>query len=320
MQTALKQIIEKQNEWALSKGIDNYDKGYTLKLEANLFCPLSQKSISEFLVGKGNELGSPDTVGKMHALHSSAALVVNVFEYWRGKDIRTIAGLCGAIKGNTREMRYEAVHSNALGRIPSHIDVEFSGSSGNIPLAIESKFTETYSRHTYRSLAWSYTHRPGLWKELPSCENLAKRIGAEDRKYTSFEYLDAPQLLKHILGLSTEFGPKGFTLLYLWYGIESPEAKQHWQEITEFESVIKNEIDFRVMTYQDLFARISKERDINQEYLGYLQTRYFSEPYNSLEDRMIAAETKYGVLAGDMKKMEKRRHMHDKMQSKSPEY
>jgi hypothetical protein len=319
VQKTLEYIVGKQIEWALSRKIKINSKGYTLRVEDNLFRPLSTNTFNDFTSGKGNELGSPNAVGKMQALHSSAALAVNVFEYWRERDTGTIAELCGDAEGRSWRMRFEATHPNALGRIPSHLDVELSGPLGSFPIAIESKFTETYYRHTQRVLAQSYVNTPGLWKGLPGCEKLVHRIRDENQKQTSFEYLDAPQLLKHILGLATSFGPKGFILLYLWYGYDSPEAQQHWQEITEFESVIKDDINFRVMTYQELYTSMSKTPGISREYLDYLKIRYFSEPYNSLQDRMIAAEAKYGVLAGDMKKMEKRRQMHDKMLSKSSE-
>ncbi len=109
------------------------------------------------------------------------------------------------------------------GGIPPHLDVEFSGNKLK-PLAIESKFTEPYHRHTKRTIKDKYLNVPGLWARLPRCGKLVKHIREEEQARTSFTYLDVPQLLKHILGLAYAFGPTGFELLYLWYEVSSEEA------------------------------------------------------------------------------------------------
>ena len=93
-----------------------------------------------------------------------------------------------------------------------------------------------------------------------------------------FEYLDAPQLIKHILGLKTKYGEKGFTFLYLWYDFASVEADNHRQEIMTFKDCIENEIDFRYLTYQDLFKAVSSMPGVENEYLSYMQDRYILIP------------------------------------------
>lgn len=86
-----------------------------------------------------------------------------------------------------------------------------------------------------------------------------KLIYDEQKKKMSFEYLDAPQLLKHILGLNyeTRFKEKGFTFLYLWYEIPSLEADKHRSEIESFKKAIGQDVDFQVLTYQELFHVLS---------------------------------------------------------------
>ena len=306
MEKALFSIKQQQANWAKSKGIRVDDAGYTANLGDNLFCPLSDASKRDFLEGRGDELGKDGGRPKIQALHSSAALAVNVFEHWRTRDVAAIARACGLSERATG-MRFEATHRNALGGPPSHLDVQFT-TTGK-PLAIESKFTETYSRHTRRELSSGYVTRPGLWEGLPGCERLAKRLKDEEGKRTSFEYLDAPQLLKHILGLNTSF-PKRFSLLYLWYGVDSEEAERHWREITEFESFVEGDVDFRVMTYQDLFKRIQKMLRAGTDYVRYLRERYFTEPYDSFHDKAVAAEGKYGALAGDIEELRRKRLQH----------
>jgi hypothetical protein len=202
MENACEKIYADQLEWAKTHNITT-EAGYTLSIEDNLFIPLSDESKSEFRSGRGGELGDNGTRSKIQALHSSAALVVNFFEYWRTqKNIQPLVDACGATN-NLTKMHFEVTHTNPAGRIRPHLDIEFTGAKGNNPLAIESKFTEPYNRHTRRILSPSYIKR-GIWKGLPRCEALANRLVEENGGRTSFEYLDAPQLLKHILGLTAD--------------------------------------------------------------------------------------------------------------------
>ena len=90
-----------------------------------------------------------------------------------------------------------------------------------------------------------------------------------------FSWLDAPQLLKHILGLANKFG-KDFTLLYLWYDHPSAEAKEHHAEIATFNQHLNGEIDFRTMTYQELFQKMQGNPAIDKNYVKYLRGRYFA--------------------------------------------
>ena len=56
---------------------------------------LSAQVESQFRKGKGDELGNDAAKGKMLALHSSSALVVNFFSYWR--DSGRVGDLCVSI-------------------------------------------------------------------------------------------------------------------------------------------------------------------------------------------------------------------------------
>jgi hypothetical protein len=271
MESTVARIKESQMTWARANNITVDDDGYTGTVANNLFSPLCAASEEDFRSGRGDELGRPGQRPKMCALHSSAALATNVFEYWRNKDLGAVASACG-IGGPVDSLRFEVPHANKLGRIPSYLDVEFAA---NTPVDVESKFTETYSRRTRRQLASSYLNSPGLWQGLPSCEALAHRIKAEEQGKTSFEYLDAPQLLKHILGLRTSF-PKGFRLIYLWYEVDSAEALQHRRELAEFQDHVTSDVDMVAMTHQELFSKMKLIPDAGADYLRYLSTRYFS--------------------------------------------
>ena len=269
MLIAYQRIVKQQQTWAKERGIKFDKAGYTYNLVDNLFLPLSHQSEKEFRSGRGDELST----GKMLALHSSSALVVNMFEYWRSRNVDFIAQACGASKSAT-SLHYERTYKTSLGGIPPHLDVEFSNTLA-IPLVIEAKFTEHYHRKTKRYIKDKYLDS-GLWKGLPCCESLIRLIRKEEQAKTSFSFLDVPQLLKHVLGLTKKFGKRGFELLYLWYDYHpSLEAEKHRQEIRDFEKSISSEVLFRKMTYQELFVKIRDSTRASADYVNYLAERYF---------------------------------------------
>jgi hypothetical protein len=268
-------IVSKQLDWAVHEGITL--ERYTKTVEDNIFGHvLHPETQKEYQRGKGHELEGKRA--HMKALHSSSALVVNVFDYWRRENrIEEIANSCEA-QGTMTTMEFEKTHSiKAVTRTPPHLDVEFNG---QVPLAIESKFTETYHRKTRRDdddthLEY-YLAQDSIWYGLQKTKGLSMKIKQQSGSRTDFEYLDVPQLIKHILGLTCSSYDK-FTLLYLWYRIDSDEAIRHEKELTEFSSAVKDDgIDFRVMTYQDLFGELKKIPNVGSDYLDYLNRRYFS--------------------------------------------
>lgn len=266
MSEALNIILDQQRSWAQRFQIDLNDKGYTIQLNDNLFQPLSKQTVSDFESGKGNEIETK----KIQALHSSSALVCNVFEYWR-PNCDGIAFLCGADQGMS--FRFEKQNPTGLKGTAPHLDVEFIG-VGKKPLAVESKFTELYQKEGTSDFKPSYFSKPGLWDHFPRCEQLAKSIHTEK---TVFKRLDAAQLLKHILGLKKSF-PSGFKLLYLWYEVPSKAAITHKEEIGVFGDHVQPEVDFRHMTYQDLFKTVKEISGIDSGYISYLEERYFKAP------------------------------------------
>lgn len=269
-------IADYQSRWATEHKIPL--AGHYMKtLEDNLFDnalhPLTRKEYQE---GKGHELEGKRA--HMKALHSSSALVVNVFDHWRRQDrIQDIARCCGA-EGVISRMEFEKTHPiKRVTRTPPHLDVEFTGRT---PLAIESKFTETYHLKTRRDNKDThldkYLEHPYLWDGISRVRALAESVVQQSGARTNFEYLDAPQLIKHILGLRGCYG-SSFCLLYLWYEINSPEAKRHEEQLALFSASVRNEIRFCVMTYQNLFSKIRHLPNIDSAYIDYLGKRYFSQ-------------------------------------------
>ena len=267
-------IAARQVEWATQNGIA-LDGSYTRSVEDNIFGgELHPRTRTEYERAEGHELEGERA--HMEALHSSSALVVNVFDYWRRRNrIQDIAGCCGA-GSDVLGMEFEKTHPiDSVDRTSPHLDVEFDGRS---PLAIESKFTETYRRKTRRPNADThldeYLARPrhmGRHSQGSSpCQEHRPTVGTK----TEFQYLDVPQLIKHILGLNSSYHGR-CALLYLWYQVDSPEAERHEQELERFCSMIGSNIRFRAMTHQDLFDKIKRVPDVDSAYLQYLERRYF---------------------------------------------
>lgn len=271
-------ILHRQRKWAAARGIKPIGNSMQT-VEENLFQPLNPETKAEYEAGSGNELGSATKPGHMQAFRSSSALVCNVFDYWRNRPLVSLAAALGA-PANADHLYFEQKYPTGLRGTPPNLDVALLG-DGAKPFFIESKFTEPYYPHsTEEPFAKSYFPDSGeLWGKfgLPRCEDLARRVSANQEQ---FSRLNAPQLLKHILGLANKFG-KNFTLLYLWYDYPSSdyvssEAAKHRAEVETFMQRLNGEIDFRTMTYQELFQKMQGDPAVDEKYTAYLKERYFA--------------------------------------------
>lgn len=289
---AFNYIVEKQIQWALNHGKElvggEGEKGRhtrTRELKDNLFrllSPLVQEQIGK---GDGNELkGEADKLPKMHALHSSSALGVNIFQYWQDKNqVSVIAAACGFCRSGSdvpEKIVFEDKYpiSSAF-RIPPNIDVVIhnKASSSVKRFAIECKFTEAYSLYKHSGLKPKHFNpkclNQEIWSEIPNTCSLAKSISPDDN---SFHYLHAAQLIKHILGLKTQVGKNGFKLLYLWYDTLGEAGNLHRKEIERFAETVKaDDINFLSRSYQELISILSSRyRDEHPDYIKYLTERY----------------------------------------------
>jgi hypothetical protein len=74
-----------------------------------------------------------------------------------------------------------------------------------------------------------------------------------------FSHLHAAQIVKHILGLTMNYGVKGFRLLYCWYAVPGLQAVRHRAEVEEFQAVAKADgVSFQATTYQDVILRLAR--------------------------------------------------------------
>jgi hypothetical protein len=285
---AYEYIITKQIQWALNRGINLIgSKGkrgrpaYTPKLEDNLFEPLEPDVRQSFKNGDGNEiLEDPNIPDKMQAVHSSSALGVNIFHYWKKiNQVPVIAAACGFCrKGNdiSKKIIFEDQYEiDNKFKFSPNIDVVFhnSKSSKYQRFAIECKFSESYGSHKHSGLKPKYLSLDALWKDIPSIHKLSKSISPTDKK---FKYLHSAQLIKHILGLKNAFRKDEFRLLYLWYDVLGEEGAIHRKEIEAFSDLTKSdEVKFHALSYQELIIRLSNEyRQDHETYIRYISERY----------------------------------------------
>ena len=280
-------ILAKQIEWAKNRGIvlvgskgNRGRRSYTCCLDENLFQPLLCEVRQTFASGDGAELGSGDTPGKMQAVHSSSALAVNIFQYWKSVSaVPVIAAACGLCKHGSlvsKDIRFEEKYpiDDNFARHPNIDVVIHNGPAAKIQaFAIECKFSEAYGGYSHAGLKEKYLRLPQIWDDIPQVRHLAETISPDD---DIFNHLHPAQLIKHILGLKRRFGRQGFRLLYLWYDALGEEGRCHRDEVTRFASVAKGDgIKFHALTYQELILRLAAgQRDAHGKYVHYVTERY----------------------------------------------
>ncbi len=281
-------IVSKQIQWAKNNNIPligrKGERGratYTVDLNQNLFEPLLEENQKRFEDGNGHEVqGSLDAPAKMQALHSSSALGVNIFQYWqkRGliKEIASACGFCDRTSKYSESIVFEdKYYINTKFVIPPNIDVVFHNYL-TLPdelFAVECKFSEAYGGRPHGGLKSKYLEEENLWSDLAALNKLGWETNHDAKRYS---YLDAAQLIKHILGLKARVGIKEFKLLYLWYDVLGIDGASHRAEVEDFTKIAKSDgINFLAMTYQELITNLDRDhRAEHSEYIKYLTERY----------------------------------------------
>ena len=282
-----KLIKAKQSSFALNQNVKlrsrKKNKGalfYTEERDKNLLSPLLDKVIEQFDKGDGNEI-RPSYSGdlpKIQAVHSSSAIVVNLFSYWL--ELNNLIPLAIALKlvsPKTRcslSMEFEAKLpiSDNFKRAPN-LDVLFKveGKSRFLAFGIESKLSEPFSGRGHKGLNPVYLANE-FWTGLPNLKALAGRLSPQNHE---FKHLDVIQLLKHILGLKRAFKMR-FKLLYLYWEGSGLEGGLHALEIDKFSQITRlDKVEFRSISYQDLIDRLAtKHREEHEKYIKFITSRY----------------------------------------------
>lgn len=249
-------------------------RGYLRGVEANFRQPLADPARAAFEAGGGAELRAQGSrPPKMQALHSSAALAVNVFDHWADRDA---APLQQSLRLDSKilSLAFEAKFDTGLPGSPPNLDVALELDSGSV-VGIESKFTEWLMPKRAHRQAFKDKYFEGgktLWADrgLTRCQALAGDMLAGR---SAFRYLDAAQLLKHALGLATQRAGR-CQLAYLYMDIPCPASEAHREEIDRFAERIDAALAFSAESYQALVRRMSAILGVDPEYLRYLRLRY----------------------------------------------
>jgi hypothetical protein len=273
--TGKTELLRKQRRWADVHGVRYDARGCVRALEDNLRGPLDESTLAEFR--RGSELEPRATqAARAHSLCSSAALVLNVFAYWRGRDQTPLLAALGiGGRGGTR-LEFEAPLPTGVPGDPPTVDVALYRPDSRV-VAIESKFAEwlTPRPRAQRVFKDKYFAR-GLrvWEAagLPLCQALAEEL---QNGRTRTKHLNAPQLLKHALGLAVS-GLRTSTLVYLYYDSPARQAAAHRAEVDLVVARVAPEIDVRVATYQALFEALRATSELERDYVDYLAARYFA--------------------------------------------
>jgi hypothetical protein len=245
-------------------------------LADNLRVPLAGAALDE--VRRGSELTPGQTQpARLYSLCSSAALVVNVFGYWRGRDAAPLLAALGVAGGGDAEVRFEEPLPTGLPGDAPMIDVVLDRADG-LRVAIESKYGEWLVRRPRHKRAFKDKYFPAgadarVWAAagLPRCQALAEDL-QEGRE--RLKYLHAAQLLKHALGLAKS-GRRG-ALVYLYYDWAARKAASHRGEIDRVLARLCPEVDLRALTYQALFRSLRAAPGVDGAYVDYLAQRYFA--------------------------------------------
>jgi len=216
----------------------------------------------------------------MQAVHSSSALGVNVFQYWKSiAAIPVIAAACGLCRRGSQvscDIRFEEKYpiNDSFGYHPNIDVVIHNTPSARVQrFAIECKFSEAYGARKHSGLKPKYLKCKDIWTDIPNLQDFAEGISPDDNK---FMHLHPAQLVKHVLGLKRAFGLGGFRLLYLWYDVLGEQGQRHRDEVEEFAKTAKLDgIKFHAKTYQELFVTLSHQlREEHPVYVRYLTERY----------------------------------------------
>lgn len=270
-----KAILRRQRKWATATGLSVDTAGYLDCIAKNLRVPLLPATQAEFENSGGAEwLCRANAPPKMQALHSSAILAVNMFEHWRQVDAVPLMQALG-IDAALKALSFERQFPTGLVGTPPTADIALELATGDI-VSIECKFTEWLAPKRGNKPAFKdkyFDSGAERWAAvgLPRCQELATALMRREER---FRFLHASQLLKHALGLATQY-PGRSSMQYIFYDFDCRISKEHREELERFAARVGDEIAFEAKTYQDLYRTWLAREDVDAEYLQYLGRRYF---------------------------------------------
>jgi hypothetical protein len=281
MTNSYSRIEAAQAKWASDANVPLERPGY-VKLLADNLVPNGrwEEALAEFERADGGELrDSGGRPAKMRALVSSSALAANFFCSWRYAFKDPLATALNLDQSITSLCFEHKCQRYPVSPGSPNLDVVLSLEDGK-RVAIESKFAEPYRTPGVDS-ALSLKYFPpgaenGLWNEagLDHAQLLVNEMRGR------WDYLDTPQLLKHLLGLRSEEPSVTARLVYLWFDTSLADAAAHRGEIAQFKEMIdKDDVTFVPFSYQELFERLTRSgAQPAPEWSAYMRKRYFPAP------------------------------------------
>jgi hypothetical protein len=273
--TAKTSLLRAQRRWADACGVRYDERGCVRELADNLRVPLAGAALAEVQRGSELEPGA-NQPARLYSLGSSAALVVNVFDYWRERDATPLLRALGVAVSAGATLTLEEPLPTGLAGDPPLADATLDLVDGT-RVAIESKYGEWLVRRPRNKRVFKDKYFPpgatGVWAAagLPKCQALAADLQSGHER---LKYLHAAQLLKHALGLAKS-GHERSVLVYLYYDWPVREAATHRAELESVGARLAGEVDLRAQTYQSLFGSLRESPGIDAGYVAYLAQRYF---------------------------------------------
>lgn len=234
-----------------AEGVTMDSAGYVSRTDDVLLAGLhadARAAIVSDLTGKGGSELVPraNRKPKFWAAHSSAALAANAFGPFLGTDTELPLGHCVY----TGAASLEVECPTDLPGTPPTLDLLVEGRE---VLGVESKLTEPFARHEAR-------FKPAY---VEAIKRLPSRWRAEYERLVEdpfrYRFLDAAQLVKHCLGLCTQFPDRRVTLAYVYWtpsnADEVAPCAIHDAELAEFaDRVGDRAVRFVHLAYRDLWS------------------------------------------------------------------
>jgi len=294
-------ILETQATWARSQDLEIGDSRHTPDLRSNLFAPLPDGVRGELEQSRRHPLGDVardvegGKPGDLQLLESTLALVCNLFAPGGGgATTGALAETCGG-DSRTGRMRVCPTVGTAASGLSAEVDVLFetaspaassnddagAGDDVGRPTAVIASYAEPYRsprprREPANRVSSEWLEPSGIWEALPMCRRLALDLRASPRR---FEHVGAAELLLAGVSMTTQYGYRGFRLVHLWYDGGGAAAAKYRSELDRFRFRVGGELDFRSLTWQQLYAQLAEAgRDgsgpLDGARLQYLQGRY----------------------------------------------
>lgn len=191
---------------------------YLDEFEKNLIAKMSAVHFAEYSDGNGKEFIDKETPAKMKSLHSSSALTFNLL----GNDYAIIKPNKQGIDPGKYNVQYEKKLETLVGTIKANLDACLLSIDKSNVVFCEMKMFEWLSKRT-ASVSKSYQestmyHNHDAFKVFSVLFKLYEEP-TKPNKLTPYRY-DAPQMLKHSLGIYNTFADAEKNKEHEFYGVK----------------------------------------------------------------------------------------------------